>query len=849
MNFKVKHYYKHLLSVLSLDRSIEPVKTYKKLKEEWKSYIVRILIVFLLYIVFRDFVDSKILFFGKNLIKKNILVDFAIILLIIIYCNYACIRLVKRILISSNLLKWFLVPIVFWYLCFLYLPSPSQIQLVEFHLCPFPYLDVIWFLLVVEVLVIGIQAFRFKTINGSILLSDSSWQIGDIDLFGFKPKAVTIAKELISLNVGTSTGVGINGKWGQGKTSFVTMIKQEMEEEVIWIDFSPWCSKNSSDIIIDFFNTLSDNLQKYSPDLRPTISRYSKALSNLDKTGVLKFTSEISNGSTSIQMRHRAVEQALKYINKKIVIFIDDVDRLISDEILQVLKLVRSTANFPNTIFIVALDRDYVLQTLKDQNLYEPEQYLEKIFQFEFNISVDDDTKAADWLIETIEKNRIAQGISFRIGKGSELEPIPASFYQLVSNLRDAKRVYNQFALAFKLVGNYISADILLALEIIKHKDNSAYYLIKDVTEQYHNKQRFTTTTKQDVLSYLTSENRNQSFTDFLVASIDLDKTSAPVKQLLNFISRADSYKDLAYYNAAFYYFNYSSSNYSPLDEIEIKPENLQQIKEELNRLQAETPQKYNAKLNFISDFVFDKWEAILSPKVNLKQFLNLLTFMYSCRTEVLFSKYVNCLKALQVKGYFSENQEMKDYLLGLLSDFSNNEVNYSGLVLQQILREYCYESIEPNFILSQSDVQDLALSNLQYNISKLTDYKDVENALFYCFYSIDHGSSRVTLIPKALRMFYNYVVENPVGFVKHLIRPTDPYSKSATFMPFTNKVFYSGALEKFLNEIDQDMENLDIVKKYAKSYLHADNENRQFILDAVDHNRFFDGNKIKEIK
>lgn len=57
-------------------------------------------------------------------------------------------------------------------------------------------------------------------------------------------------------------------------------------------------------------------------------------------------------------------------------------DRLGADEIFEVLKLIRNTANFPFIIFIVTFDKTYVINQMGSKNI--PASYLEKIFMADF---------------------------------------------------------------------------------------------------------------------------------------------------------------------------------------------------------------------------------------------------------------------------------------------------------------------------------------------------------------------------------------------------------------------------------------------------------------------------------
>jgi len=53
---------------------------------------------------------------------------------------------------------------------------------------------------------------------------------------------------------------------------------------------------------------------------------------------------------------------------------------------MEVIRLIRNTANFYNTFFIVSYDKVYVNNALKEAAIHNHEKFLEKIFQLEVNL-------------------------------------------------------------------------------------------------------------------------------------------------------------------------------------------------------------------------------------------------------------------------------------------------------------------------------------------------------------------------------------------------------------------------------------------------------------------------------
>lgn len=65
------------------------------------------------------------------------------------------------------------------------------------------------------------------------------------------------------------------------------------------------------------------------------------------------------------------IEKGLKQMDRPIVVTIDDLDRLASAELFEVLRLIRNTAAFPNLIYVVCYDKDYVVRQIEEKGIQE----------------------------------------------------------------------------------------------------------------------------------------------------------------------------------------------------------------------------------------------------------------------------------------------------------------------------------------------------------------------------------------------------------------------------------------------------------------------------------------------
>lgn len=63
------------------------------------------------------------------------------------------------------------------------------------------------------------------------------------------------------------------------------------------------------------------------------------------------------------------------------MVIVDDVDRLRTQEVLDIVRLVRLVGDFPNTLYLLAFDRGRVEQCLGEGDAERGRAYLEKIVQ------------------------------------------------------------------------------------------------------------------------------------------------------------------------------------------------------------------------------------------------------------------------------------------------------------------------------------------------------------------------------------------------------------------------------------------------------------------------------------
>ncbi|EAJ6135544.1 hypothetical protein CBI00_00045 [Campylobacter lari] len=103
------------------------------------------------------------------------------------------------------------------------------------------------------------------------------------------------------------------------------------------------------------------------------MSKTSNAISDFNKSLIAE-----KKGLDKIKNK---INTALSNIDTKIIIVIDDLDRLADTDIREIFQLVRSIADFKNTMYILAYDNEIVTTALDKIQKDKGERYIEKIVQ------------------------------------------------------------------------------------------------------------------------------------------------------------------------------------------------------------------------------------------------------------------------------------------------------------------------------------------------------------------------------------------------------------------------------------------------------------------------------------
>ncbi|MFQ5330377.1 MAG: P-loop NTPase fold protein [Thermodesulfobacteriota bacterium] len=234
--------------------------------------------------------------------------------------------------------------------------------------------------------------------------------------------------------------IGIFGKWGSGKTSFMHLLEKRLSEDktephTIPVWFNPWRYEKEEHLIIPFLKTIEHEIARYIKEqtgLGATLSKKLKAtaqkigdasaafaygISSDCKLGGFGFGLDTSAAASREEdLAARRVEEAKKLSDKlsytyydivdelksavdekqfRIVVFVDDLDRCLPDKAVELLEAIKLFLDIEGYLFLLGVDREVVKKGIsyhyrffehreeKEEEglIISPEDYLDKMIQ------------------------------------------------------------------------------------------------------------------------------------------------------------------------------------------------------------------------------------------------------------------------------------------------------------------------------------------------------------------------------------------------------------------------------------------------------------------------------------
>jgi len=302
--------------------------------------------------------------------------------------------------------------------------------------------------------------------------------------------------------------IAVDGGWGRGKTSMLKCLekafKDKKDKSIRTAWFSPWQFQFEEAPAVSLLQVLRETLREktlFSIDrFRRKSSKLLKIVGTMAGEMTLKALTGFSVKSSDIvkegwayekeyfevkQLTTRMQEEFGKAIeellgkDKRLVIFIDDLDRCRPANALRLLEALKLYLNAPGCVYVAAIDMDNLAQNLagvlKTEN---PRDYLEKIFQLVYTLpqpTVEVEKQMVKTLLGHHELYKQAPPVLARVE--NDLAAL------MGDNPRQLKLFCNRFLLESAMLkaqmGDTYDAACHMFLQILQHCFPSCFRLFK----------------------------------------------------------------------------------------------------------------------------------------------------------------------------------------------------------------------------------------------------------------------------------------------------------------------------------------------------------------------------------
>ncbi len=646
----------------------------------------------------------------------------------------------------------------------------------------------------------------------SKMIPDEPITSSEDDLLDYHRDALNLYKtiENLSANANSSYSIGIVSPWGSGKTSYMNMVKELMKNDrFIIVDFNPRHSKETGLIQEDFFKELCSQLKVYNGEFSMLFEDYLEALNIIDKKGFvswLKFYNKLTNRAD----RKVQLQAAISRLNRRIVVFIEDFDRLLDAEIVEVFKLIDENASFSNIIFISAYDKEHLQKLLGSKYDNEEDKFSDKFFTQEVYLPRRPYEIILDFVVQKLREQLFWDEQACELHK-TWLRNNRDTIQKYIPTLRDAKRFLNLLLRDYSLIKNEVIFSEYFLVSLIKYK------YPQELNALYEKK-------------YLTWRSIGSSVFQIIK---DCDAKSSDVIAMLFptycntlILGTTEDYKSIRFETSFHKYFeNYVHGILS-----------VEQMENVLN------PATNNTEIKRI----LADWNAdnAIQDLLNYLDFKNLFSHGSKSRFEryvdILFwiTSYVNPYmhiarliekthigKLIRVYGYGDE-AAYKQFI-----DSKFRSGSYPNITEQLILTSLSTDS-PIKFIFSHGEILEWSKLYLNNYISTGNAELDMYKKLLYsCIADVDKNSQKTTLDTESCKKIKQLIDKYPCGYLDGFVFlggvSSNPDFNSIACEPFWEQIFGSADnFEAFISDSALETCNkINLIRNFWRLYKRNDYE------------------------
>jgi predicted KAP-like P-loop ATPase len=313
------------------------------------------------------------------------------------------------------------------------------------------------------------------------------------DRLGYANFARHLAESFSALMPQDGLVVAIYGPWGSGKTTLLNFIRyflnQSTTNPFVEVSFNPWWFPRDEDLVYHFFAQLRAVISRnrvLAEDLANRIAALASLVSSAPVPGRRLFglgSNLLGRRPQDVNRIKSEISGVLRSRNQRILVVMDDIDRLSSDDIRHLFGLIKGVADFPNVLYLLAFDRDVVVDALRDLQGVPGDEYLEKIVQVPFHLPIPD--RLGLRMVFAEKLTEILGPEPHHFDQGHWVNVFNEGIDHFIQSPRDIVRLINALAVTFPAVRNEVNPVDFVAVETIRVFTPAAYEVIRQNSDRF----------------------------------------------------------------------------------------------------------------------------------------------------------------------------------------------------------------------------------------------------------------------------------------------------------------------------------------------------------------------------
>ncbi|CAI2535899.1 KAP family NTPase [Serratia liquefaciens] len=348
----------------------------------------------------------------------------------------------------------------------------------------------------------------------------------DEDSYGFTHIATELARAIQGIGREGSAVIGIEGAWGTGKTSLLNLLRTELKEQqeqqkarTVVLTISPWLDGSDTSLVASLLLPVAGAIaaeeeRRLSPveraDLeeRKTLTRTARTMMDYiratarnlapvaqiaalipgapDVSGALSAVADShwlkEKEKTTADMRAE-IARKIEELDLSFIVLLDDLDRLEPAQAVEVIRLVKSVADFPRFRYLLCYDKAVLSQAISQGlGVADGSLYLQKIIQIAFSLPRPESFalrqqfhNAAIELYQTVNESLPMDSML------ADLTTVAETYGATLKTPREVQTVLNALRFRYASMRDYVYFPDLCFLQLLRTTNPGLY----DWVEEY----------------------------------------------------------------------------------------------------------------------------------------------------------------------------------------------------------------------------------------------------------------------------------------------------------------------------------------------------------------------------